>query len=279
VLNNIRRLLRTPRPERKAAIRRMVQRATGTVVFGWLKGLINRPRSIFVLSYRPDADFAFRTLPDAAMLRRYWIEGNAANNLGDWSRLYAIVLNAMQISRERISGEFAELGVYKGNSARVLCHFAEQDQRRVFLFDTFHGFDERDLQGVDHIKRKQFDDNNLEAVKAFVDSPRAVFVAGRFPESITSEAAQAKYALVHIDCDLYEPAKAAFEFFYPRMAAGGLLIVHDYSSRIWDGIRQALDDFVATIPEQIVLWPDKSGTAVVRKNRGPERTSDSTDIR
>jgi len=269
VLNNIRRLLRMPRLERKAAIRRVLQRTAGRVVFGWLRALINRPRSLFVLSYRPDADFVFRTLPKAALLRRYWIEGNASNNLGDGSRLYALVLNVMQISHDRVSGDFAELGVYKGNSARVLCHFAEQEHRRVFLFDTFSGFDERDLKGVDNARRRQFYDNSLEAVKAFVQSPQAIFVAGRFPESITSEAAQANYALVHIDCDLYEPAKAALEFFYPRLVAGGLLIMHDYSSRIWDGIRHAVDDFVATIPEQIVLWPDKSGTAVVRKNRGP----------
>ena len=269
MLNNIRRLLRMPRLERKAAIRRVLQRTAGRVVFGWLRALINRPRSLFVLSYRPDADFVFRTLPKAALLRRYWIEGNASNNLGDGSRLYALVLNVMQISHDRVSGDFAELGVYKGNSARVLCHFAEQEHRRVFLFDTFSGFDERDLKGVDNARRRQFYDNSLEAVKAFVQSPQAIFVAGRFPESITSEAAQANYALVHIDCDLYEPAKAALEFFYPRLVAGGLLIMHDYSSRIWDGIRHAVDDFVATIPEQIVLWPDKSGTAVVRKNRGP----------
>jgi hypothetical protein len=60
--------------------------------------------------------------------------------------------------------------------------------------------------------------------------------------------------------------KAGLEFFYPRLAPGGLLLLHDYSSGCFPGAKQAVDEFAKTIPENIVLQPDKSGTAIIRKS-------------
>ena len=59
--------------------------------------------------------------------------------------------------------------------------------------------------------------------------------------------------------------KAALEFFYPRMPRGGMLILHDYSSEIWVGATRAIDEFYKATGEFISLWPDKSGTAIIRK--------------
>jgi hypothetical protein len=78
---------------------------------------------------------------------------------------------------------------------------------------------------------------------------------------------RANYALVHIDCDLYQPMKAALAFFYPRMPKGGMMILHDYSSGLWEGAAQAIDEFCASSGEFLTLWPDKSGTAMIRKSR------------
>jgi hypothetical protein len=46
-----------------------------------------------------------------------------------------------------------------------------------------------------------------------------------------------------------------------------LIIIHDYSSTAWPGIADAVDGFFRDQPECPVLVPDKSGTAVVRKNQ------------
>lgn len=64
---------------------------------------------------------------------------------------------------------------------------------------------------------------------------------------------------------LYAPTKAALEFFYPRMSAGGVLFVHDYASGIWPGVTHAVDELRAATGESLVLLPDKSGTAIIRK--------------
>ena len=45
------------------------------------------------------------------------------------------------------------------------------------------------------------------------------------------------------------------------------MIVHDYSSGAWPGIKQAVDEFLLNKPETLVRIPDKSGTAIFKKVR------------
>jgi len=199
-------------------------------------------------------------------LYRRWIRGNKRNNNGDASRFMALLLNLRQLQKEGIKGDYAELGVWKGNSAALLADFAASSGRRLFLFDTFSGFDRRDLVGVDDTKRLEFADTSIDYVRQTVGNDAVtIYVQGFFPESVTPEVERRSFALVHIDCDLYEPMKAALEFFYPRMPKGGMLILHDYSSGTWEGATKAVDEFYKATGEHISLWPDKSGTAIIRK--------------
>ena len=47
---------------------------------------------------------------------------------------------------------------------------------------------------------------------------------------------------------------------------GGVILVHDYNYR-WPGVVKAVDDFVQTIPENMVLLPDINGTAMIIRNK------------
>jgi hypothetical protein len=220
---------------------------------------------MFLLCYRPDFDHDFGRMDAFPQFRSYWIKGNSSNNLGDLTRLYMLTLNLTKVIEEDIPGDFAELGVYKGNSAKILAESARRAGRKLYLFDTFSGFDSRETRHLGAQAAAAFDDTSLEAVSAFVGTEGVVYVPGFFPDSLRSAPGMGKFALVHIDCDLYEPMKAGLEFFYGRMSPGGFLVLHDYSSGHWPGIRRAVDEFLVDKPERIVLIPDKSGTAVLRK--------------
>lgn len=217
------------------------------------------------LAYFPDSLPSFPNAPD---LYRKWIRGNKINNNGDAPRFMALLLNLRQLEKDNIPGDFAELGVWKGNSAALLADSAARSNRRLFLFDTFAGFDKRDLVGKDTSHKHAFADTSLDYVRATVEHPEiTTYLKGFFPDSLTDEVRQSRFALAHIDCDLYAPMKAALEFFYPRMPVGGMLILHDYSSGTWCGATQAIDEFCAATREFLSLWPDKSGTAMIRKSR------------
>jgi hypothetical protein len=215
-------------------------------------------------AYYPDGLPSF---PDLTALYARWIQGNKTNNNGDATRFMALMLNLRQLEAEGIQGDFAELGVWKGNSAAILAHFAAQSGRRLFLFDTFEGFDQRDLAGVDQSHGRDFSDTSIDAVHETVGHPEVTtYLKGFFPDTITDEVRERQFALAHIDCDLYQPMKAALAFFYPRMPRGGMLLLHDYSSGTWDGATRAIDEFYKETGEHISLWPDKSGTAMIRKH-------------
>jgi predicted O-methyltransferase YrrM len=218
------------------------------------------------VAYRPASDAVFKQHPEMEPLSEMWIKNNVINNAGDLPRLYAIVFNIKQILDDNVAGDIAELGVYRGNSAAVLAHFARAYRRKVLLFDTFEGFDQRDLVGIDEARTNWFADTSLDQVREIVGDGDVRFVEGRFPQSIPDDLRTSRFCLVHIDCDLYEPAAASLEFFYPRLSPGGLLIVHDYANPYWDGIKRAVDEYCSGIPERPVVFGDLAGTAMIRKS-------------
>jgi hypothetical protein len=235
----------------------------GRMAFVWPK--LDWP---LYLATKPDSFFEFGRHPELRELQKAWLSGNRISNGGDWPRLMAFVLNLKQILEENIEGSFAELGVWRGNSAAVLTAFAKPSQRKVYLFDTYEGFSGRDMTGIDRNVVPGFTDTSLSRVKSVVgSSDNTIYIKGYFPESVTPAASSETYAFVHIDCDLYEPMKNGLAFFYPRMNPGAMLVLHDYSSGHWSGAKKAIDEFCGMTGETIILMPDKSGTAILRKSR------------
>lgn len=226
-----------------------------------LARLINRS-GVYVTQYlpdwlerRPDIDFQGQ--------RRRWIADNAKNNDGDLVRLLFLIRTVEALEADAVPGAFAELGVWRGNSAELLHAIAPA--RVFYLFDTFAGFAAGDVARDPAAFRPElFDDTSLERVRQRLGpSPQLRFCAGQFPATTAGLPAGERFALVHIDCDLGAPARAALEFFYPRMSPKGVILVHDYDSGLWPGVTDAVDGFFADKPEGVVRIPDKSGTAAI----------------
>lgn len=188
---------------------------------------------------------------------------------GDSGRFWFFCLLLDQLAKEGLEGDLAEVGVYQGHTAALLTTIARRLGRTAYLFDTFEGFADADLTGMDAGRLKHFNDTSLEAVRAHVGEIAAQYVKGYFPESATQIRADLSFSLVHIDCDLYAPIKSALEYFYPRMVPGGFIVVHDYSSLGWAGAEKAVDDFFADKVESIVPLPDSAGSIVVRRAKAP----------
>lgn len=185
----------------------------------------------------------------------------------DKVRVYNFWFQVERLKREQVPGAFAELGVYRGETARLL-HLLDAT-RRIHLFDTFTGFDGEDLLRERNRRGKYyhvgaFADTSLEKVQKYLGpSELLIYHPGHFPE--TAEGlAEPVFALVHLDADLYWPTLKACEYFYPLLAPGGVLIVHDYNHN-WDGVRQAIDEFSATVPENLIEIADRQGSVMLIK--------------
>ena len=207
------------------------------------------------------------------------------HNYPDKVRFFNWWFQAERIKRDGVPGDFAELGVYKGESAKII-HL--MDPSRTFhLYDTFEGFKEEDLEHetgeAATYTTQNFADTSLEAVRRNLGgSDRFVYHQGRFPESIVdsrqSSADEMKpndyrlptndyrlFSLVNLDADLYNPTKAGLEYFYPRLSPGGVIIIHDYNYK-WPGIKKAVDEYAQTIPEPLIMVPDMEGSVMIVKS-------------
>ena len=159
----------------------------------------------------------------------------------------------------KVPGEIAEVGVYKGGSAKLIAE--AKGERTLHLFDTFDGLPDSG-DGDPLFQRGQFP-SSVDKVKAYLATyPNVHFYKGLFPDT-AGPVKDKQFSFVHLDVDIYESTAAALAFFYPRMAKGALLVSHDY---MWaEGVKRAFDEFFADKPEP-VLELGGSQCAFVRVN-------------
>lgn len=228
--------------------------------------LIPNNFSFFYISFHPDSFREFDKYREYKDLYYKWVKESKFNNKGDLNRLWFFILNITKVIEDNIDGDFAEVGVYKGNSRSVLLHYAKKTNRMVYLFDTFEGFDLKDLVGVDNNKKVEFQNNSLSNVKKFLGNDHVSYEVGYFPDTFIMERHNRKYAVLSFDVDLYEPMKNCLEYFSPLLSVGGIIFIHDYSSCHWNGAKKAVDEFCVLNNIFPVLLPDKSGSVIIRKN-------------
>jgi O-methyltransferase len=162
--------------------------------------------------------------------------------------LYSLALGASR----RCDGEVAECGVYRGGTARILAELLPT--RPLHLFDTFEGMPETDPKRDLH-KRGDFADTDLDSVRDYLSGFANVdFVPGLIPDSL-QVVSERTFSFVHIDLDIYGAIKSACEFFYPRVAPGGVVLFDDYGFPSCPGARAAVDEFFADKPEVAMVMP------------------------
>jgi len=187
----------------------------------------------------------------------------------DYIRISNLELCAYEIINNNIEGDIAELGVFKGDFARKL-NQAFKD-RPLHLFDTFEGFDQRDIkEEVDRkidTPDKTFPGSNTDLVKAKMPYPEKVhFHKGYFPDT-TIDFSDRKFAFVSLDVDLYLPTKEGLNYFYPRLSDGGYIFIHDFHSRNFPGCGIAVREFIKSHRVSYVPLSDQGGSVIITKPR------------
>ncbi|GBU28036.1 hypothetical protein R84B8_01594 [Treponema sp. R8-4-B8] len=167
-------------------------------------------------------------------------------------------------AEKNIEGAVAEGGVYRGNfSCEINRVFPD---KKLYLFDTFEGFDERDMEKEEKNRfsesreQNHFMETSVELVIKKLPYPeKAIIKKGYFPETATG--LEDFFCFVNLDFDLYQPILAGLEYFYPRMVKGGIIVVHDYFSEAYKGVKQAINEFDKKA-DGIKLFPIGDGISV-----------------
>lgn len=160
--------------------------------------------------------------------------------LRDYLDLYQVLRH---IVHNRIPGDIAEFGSYKGHSGWLIARSLEalgDGMRRVFLFDTFAGFPEE--KGLDHF----WSDTHkvdFESIRAkFTDRDNVKLVRGDFTQTLpASDLGQ--LALAYVDCDSYRATRWLIQTLWPkRISPRGAMVFEDYGHPALLGNRVAIHE-------------------------------------
>lgn len=174
----------------------------------------------------------------------------------------AMLRKCVAMLKERnISGNMAEVGVYKGDFSKLLNRYFPE--KKLYLFDTFEGFDAQRDQ-VNKCDLNNFKDTSIEIVLNKMITPQNCIVRkGYFPD--TTEGIEDTFCLVSLDTDLYNPILAGLEYFYPRMEKGGYIFVHDFDSYHYEGVKDAVYEYCNKNGATIIPIMDRCLSVIVAK--------------
>ncbi len=187
-------------------------------------------------------------------------------NYMDYIRIASLELIAEEINSNNLVGAVAELGVYKGKFARYINQYFPD--RKLFLFDTFEGFDVKDSKAELESKfsdaKQDFSNTSVSEVLSRMSFPdQCVIKKGYFPQ--TAEGMNENFVFVSIDADLYDPIYSGLDFFYPKLVKGGYIFIHDFNNDLYKGAKAAVKKFCDEHGVTVFPLPDAAGTAVLVK--------------
>jgi hypothetical protein len=148
---------------------------------------------------------------------------------------------------ENVPGHLAEIGVASGGNTilfgKLIKQYGQSTVRRYFGFDTFEGFNERDLSENEHLSgnlwksrqhslksvEKRIKINGLESICKLIkgDAAKTCDNFLRNYESDRFKPGMSKFALLYIDCNAYIPAITAMENFYEYLSPGGVICIDE----------------------------------------------------
>jgi len=191
---------------------------------------------------------------------RYYMRFMDVDNWHSLDRKYT--LDQLLKQSLHLNGDIAECGVWKGDSAYLMCQAHRNSGRVVHLFDSFEGLsnpDSRDgnywvagaLSSPEQVLRDTLSGfGNYRAYKGWI------------PERF-GEVADKTFSFVHVDVDLYQPTFQSLSFFYGRIEPEGMILMDDYGFNSCPGAKRAADEFFSDKPEQIMML--STGQAFVVK--------------
>ena len=184
------------------------------------------------------------------------------------------------VIRDRIDGDLVETGVWRGGASilmrAVLKAFGDRD-RSVWLADSFQGLPrpapcEFPLDANDpHWTFASYLGVSRETVEAnfrrygLLDD-QVKFLPGWFRETLPIAPIE-RIAVLRLDGDMYESTILALTTLYPKVSAGGFVIVDDYGAL--PNCRLAVEDFraaqgitdpIATVDWTGAYWRKGAGT-------------------
>jgi len=169
------------------------------------------------------------------------------------ARLYAVVKAVQYVHRNELPGSVAICGVARGGCALAVARAFRNVgvlDRRIWLYDTFDGKSRHDYD--DYEVSRDYVAEILEKRCPQYDQSAFVYVEGMVEDTIPQRVPDA-ISILHLDTDWYESTKHELIHLWPRLVAGGVVLIDDYGC--WDGARRAVDEYIEENNIRLLLTP------------------------
>lgn len=174
-----------------------------------------------------------------------------------------------ELVKDSLQGSVAEVGVFRGDFAKEINKYFPNSP--CHLFDTFTGFDMRDLRleknGSAELKEGHLSATCEELVYDKMPYKKNVYIhKGYFPETATEDVLAQQFVFVNLDTDLYKPTLEGLRLFWPRMLPGGVVLIHDFFNNVYCNVKQAVKDFENELGASIHKTPigDELSIALIK---------------
>jgi O-methyltransferase len=198
---------------------------------------------------------------------------------GEFAKYYGLTRRKTLISRDRLwilysllqqtlvlDGDVWECGVYMGGSAAMMAGVIADRKvgKKLRLFDTYEGMPEVDPE-VDMHHKGDFANTSEESVLRLVGNAEMVVSYKGFIPDTFCGLEDSRLCFAHVDVDIYRSVKDCFEFIFPRLVVGGIMVSDDYGCLGCSGARKAIDEFCSSVGVYPLVLPSKQ--AIIFKNR------------
>jgi len=179
------------------------------------------------------------------------------------------------LEQEGIPGSVMECGVMDGGGSALMAFATRQSGRPVHMFDSWEGLPAATAEDGARASKwvGQFVGSLAmvsEVMQALNIEPSRLHAhRGWFHETFPQVAGTIdSIALLHVDCDFYEPVLLTLETWYPKLSPGGFIQIDDYEP--FPGCRKATDKFLAAHPEtRLETWGTSGRAFYLRKPISP----------
>ena len=180
-----------------------------------------------------------------------------SDNFSKNLRHYSLMQNVRHVlSKQNLQNyNFAECGCWSGHSTYIISKILKEFnfKNKFYIFDSFEGglsdLIEEDQNLLKKMSKKEIEEqkNYCQSSEVHVKSILKDFefikiFKGWIPEKFHHIDEQ-RFQFVHLDVDLYEPTRDSLNFFYPRLAEGGMMVCDDYNFSTFPGAKKAWDEY------------------------------------
>ncbi|MCX5677956.1 MAG: class I SAM-dependent methyltransferase [Candidatus Omnitrophica bacterium] len=184
-------------------------------------------------------------------------KGEWTDNFSKQCRFYGLQEMAGWVLGKELGGDFAECGCWRGHSTYIISKILSDNNFRAsfHVFDSFENGlsdktpedeNERFALSAKEVAQEKmmFGSTEDEVRKVLSDFKFVKLYKGWIPERFKEVEGHA-FSFVHIDVDLYQPTLDSLRFFFPRIVAGGCIVVDDYGFTKFPGSKKAVDTFLS----------------------------------